>query len=121
MLQDKLIDLAVKAKVIAEQLPATESGKYMGKRLIESSVDLAILYEETTNSQNREQFITGLRKCAMEVGKMRVCVIIITESGLLEPGFTKPFMEECERLNALYMKSIITANQHRNKSNEDNT
>jgi len=114
-LEERLIDFAVNMIAIVEALPASKAGKHVAGQLIRSGTAPAPNYGEAQIAESRRDFIHKLKISLKELRESMIWLKIIERKPMCEREQTKPLIEECNQLVAIFVKSIQTA-----RDNEDN-
>jgi len=108
-LEDRLIDFAVMALDIAENLPRTQTGLHIAGQLSRSGTSPAANYGEAQGAESRRDFIHKLKVSLKELKETRIWLKIIERKNYSKEMPVMPVFEECEGLIRILGKSISTA------------
>lgn len=108
-LEDRLIDFAVMALDVAENLPRTQTGLHIAGQLSRSGTSPAANYGEVQGAESRKDFIHKLKVSLKELKETRIWLKIIERKNYSKQIPIAPVYEECEGLIRIAGKSISTA------------
>lgn len=108
-LEDRLIDFAVLALDLAENLPRTQTGLHIAGQLSRSGTSPAANYGEAQGAESRKDFIHKLKVALKELKETRIWLKIIERKNYSKQISVAPVFEECEGLIRILGKSISTA------------
>jgi len=111
-LEDRLIDFAVMALEVAEQLPKTQAGIHVAGQLTRSGTSPAANYGEVQGAESRKDFIHKFGIVLKELKESRVWLKIIKRKNYLPAEIVDPVLSECMELVQISGKSISTARKN---------
>jgi four helix bundle protein len=115
-LEERLIDFAVRIIRIAESLPKTKIGNHIAGQLIRCGTSPAPNYGEAQSAESRSDFIHKMKICLKELRETKVWLIIIIKANLIKSKVKlEPDMIERDELISIFMASIKTAKQNKQK------
>lgn len=105
-LEERLIEFALMALEVCENLPTNYGGQHLGKQLTRSGTSPALNYGEAQAAESKKDFIHKMGIVLKELRESKVCLIL-----LLRKGYTKreDVLAEAKELVAIFGKSIDTA------------
>ena len=116
-LEDRFIDLASGLLSIADALPDTGVGNYLGELLLKSSLSPMHSYGEAQNAGSRNEFIQKMSAILHELKGCRVALKIIRKKEMIKPAAKlEAVFSEIEHLIAIIGKSISTAKKNKGKA-----
>ncbi|HEV7780683.1 MAG TPA: four helix bundle protein [Chitinophagaceae bacterium] len=116
-LEDRFIDFASNILGIADALPDTGAGNYLGEQLIKSSFSPMLHYGEAQNSGSRNDFIQKMSAVLQELKGCRIALKIIRKKEMIKPAAKlEAVYGETEHLIAIIGKSISTAKKNKGKA-----
>ncbi len=116
-LEDRFVDFASSILGIADALPDTGAGNYLGQQLIKSSFSPMLHYGEAQNSGSRNDFIQKMAAILQELKGCRVALKIIRKKEMIKPAAKlEAVYGETEHLIAIIGKSISTAKKNKGKT-----
>lgn len=114
-LENRLIDFAVKATDIGENLPNTRLGNHLAGQLIRSSTAPALNYGEAQSGESRADFIHKMKICPKELRETFVNLKIISRKNIFDDiKLLEAVMSENNELISIFTRSITTAQQNLN-------
>jgi four helix bundle protein len=119
-LEERLIDFAVRAITIAEQLPNTYAGKHLGGQLTRSGTSPALNYGEAQAAESRADFIHKMKVSLKELRETYVCLKIIRKKQYFTTEKLEPILVENNELISIFVKSIDTARVNMEKEKKAN-
>ena len=113
-LEERLISFSVNILNLAEQLPNTRNGNYIGGQIIRSGTAPALIYGEAQSAESRKDFIHKMKIALKELRETHIALKIIKSKPLVK-HFDKvdELILECNELISIFISSIKTA--HKNK------
>lgn len=108
-LEDRLIDFAVMALDVSENLPRTQTGLHIAGQLSRSGTSPAANYGEAQGAESRKDFIHKLKVSLKELKETRIWLKIIERKNYSKQMPVAPVFEACEGLIRIIGKSISTA------------
>ena len=109
ILEDRLIDFAVRIIPLANRLSTTFAGKHIAGQILRSGTSAAPNYGEARSAESRADFIHKLRIAVKELNETSIWLRIITRGGLLKPRLLAGLSAECEELKRILGASLRTA------------
>jgi four helix bundle protein len=113
-LEERLIKFAVMIANLAETLPETMFGKYIGGQVVRSACSPALNYGEAQSAESLNDFIHKMKICLKELRETLISLKIIELKPLIKKtDQLEPCLLECKELIAIFVKSIQTAEKRR--------
>jgi four helix bundle protein len=109
ILEDRLIDFAVRIIPLANRLSTTFAGKHIAGQILRSGTSAAPNYGEARSAESRADFIHKLRIAVKELNETSIWLRIITRGALLKPRLLTGLAAECEELKRILGASLRTA------------
>ena len=116
VLQDRLIDFAVRACRVAAGLPRTPLGFHLSRQLVRSATSPAPNYGEAQSAESRQDFVHKMRICLKELREAQVWLRMIQRLGLACTQDLEAVLDECGQLVAIFTRSVVTASKRRSSS-----
>ncbi len=118
-LEDRLIDFAVLAIEIVNEMPDTKAGNHLAGQSVRSGTSPALNYGEAQSGESRRDFIHKIKIVLKELRETLVCLKIIYKAKLYhaEPRFCSALRENDE-LVSIFVKSVETAQKNLEKENK---
>lgn len=114
-LEERLIDFACTAIQISDGLPRTFAGIHLGNQLVRSGTAPALMYGEAQGAESRNDFIHKMRLALKELRETFNCLRIIKRMKWQTEKAIEPVINENHQLVAIFVKSIGTARNNKNK------
>ena len=115
-LEDRLVKFAVMIISLTESLPENYVGKYISGQLIRSGSSPALNYGEAKSAESINDFIHKMKISLKELRETFISLKIIKEKPLVkEDRLLMDCYNECNQLISIFVKSIQTAENNRNK------
>ena len=111
-LEDRLIRFGAEVCRLAEQLPATPTGRHISQQLIRSGTSPLANYAEVQGAESRRDFIHKLGLCLKEQRETGAWLRLIRRLELCRTEILGPACDECDQLTAILATSIRTARQN---------
>jgi four helix bundle protein len=111
VLQDRLIEFAVRGCQVAARLPRSQLGFHLSRQLFRSCTSPAPNYGEAQSAESRQDFVHKMRICLKELREAQVWLRMIQRLHLLESGDVDAVLEECGQLVAIFTSSVVTASK----------
>lgn len=112
-LEDRLVDLAVRAVGVVAALPQSVVGPHFAGQLVRCGTSPAHNYAEAQGAESRSDFIHKMKIAPKELRETRVCLRIIAQAGLIKPSAKpSPLITACDELIAIVVTSIATARKN---------
>jgi len=109
-LEDRLIDFAVIASGIINDMPNNKFANNLANQLARSCTSPALNYGETQSAVSKKDFIHKMSIVLKELRESLICLVIIQRSkscsldSLLEKA-----IKECDELVSIFYRSVETA------------
>ncbi len=112
-LEERLISFSVNILNLAEQLPNTRNGNYIGGQIIKSGTAPALIYGEAQGAESRKDFIHKMKIALKELRETHIALKIIKKKPLVR-NFDKVngLLDECDELISIFVSSIKTAHDN---------
>jgi four helix bundle protein len=111
-LQERILDFAVVAGRIADDLPDTRLGRHVAGQLVWCGTSPAANYAEGCAAESRSDFIHKLSICLKELRETRTWLRLIQKAGLLPGNRVGQAFDECSQLCNIVGQSVLTARQN---------
>ena len=116
-LEEWLINFAVRIIPITESLPKTRIGRHISGQIVRCGTSPAPNYGEAQSAESRGDFIHKMKVCLKELRETRVWLLIMVKAELIKPvSELEPLIDENNQLISIFVKSIQTARQNREKT-----
>ncbi len=109
ILEDRLVDFAVRVIHVVEALPDTKAGKHIAGQLVRSGTSPALNYGEAQSAESRSDFVHKMKVCLKELRETFICLKIIERKPMCSKSRLTPLLKECDELISIFVKSIQTA------------
>jgi four helix bundle protein len=109
MLEDRLVNFAVRIIPLANRLSTTFAGKHVAGQILRSGTSAAPNYAEARSAESRADFIHKLRIAVKELNETAIWLRIVAQGGLLKPQLLAQLTTECEELKRILGASLRTA------------
>jgi four helix bundle protein len=116
ILEDRLIDFAVRIIPLANRLSTTFAGKHIAGQILRSGTSAAPNYGEARSAERRADFVHKLRIAVKELNETSIWLRIVVRSGLLKPRLLLGLSGECDELKRILGASLRTARLRSAKS-----
>ncbi|MEZ5386281.1 MAG: four helix bundle protein [Prosthecobacter sp.] len=113
ILEDRLVNFAVRVISVVEALPDTKAGKHLAGQLVRSGTSPALNYGEAQSAESRSDFVHKMKVCLKELRETCICLKIIERKPMCSKARLNPLLKECDELIAIFVKSIQTAEQNK--------
>jgi len=115
-LEDRLIDFAVRIIHMAESLPKTKAGNHIAGQLIKCGTAPAPNYGEAQDAESRADFIHKMKVSLKELRETKIWLLITGKANLIKPASKlEPLIDESNQLISIFVASVKTAKQNKNK------
>jgi len=115
-LEERLIKFAVLISTLVEELPNTTTGKYLAGQLIRSGLSPALNYGEAKSAESMNDFIHKMKIALKELRETFISLKIIKQKHYKQVvNITDSCLKECNELICIFVKSIKTAEDNRQK------
>lgn len=109
VLEERLIDFAVRVIALANRLGPSLSGKHIAGQIVRSGTSPASNYSEARSAESRADFIHKLRIVVKELNETSVWLRITAKAGLMKPDLLTSLLAECDELKRIFGASLRTA------------
>ena len=116
MLEDRLVNFAVRIIPLANRLSTTFAGKHIAGQILRSGTSAAPNYGEARSAESRADFVHKLRIAVKELNETAIWLRIIAGAGLLKPRLLLGLSGECDELKRILGASLRTARLRGGKS-----
>ena len=116
ILEDRLIDFAVRIIPLANRLCTTFAGRHIAGQILRSGTSAAPNYGEARSAESRADFIHKLRIAVKELNETSIWLQIIARGELLKLRLLTGLSAECEELKRILGASLRTARMRGSKS-----
>lgn len=112
LLQGRLVEAAVLACQVADQLPRSPLGIHISGQLIRSCTAPAPGYAEAQGAESRRDFVHKMRICLKELRETEAWLQLIDRLGLVKQGDSlERARGEVSELIAIFTRSVLTASR----------
>jgi four helix bundle protein len=112
-LEERLITFSVKILNLAEQLPSSRTGNYIGGQVIRSGSAPALIYGEAQSAESRKDFIHKMKIALKELRETFIALKIIRKKPLIKRNAEVDILlKECNELISIFVSSISTAHSN---------
>ena len=98
---------------VADALPDTRLGRHIAGQLVRSGTSPAPNYAEACAAESKKDFIHKLGIALKELRETRIWLRLIAQADLLPLPRLNDVIDECEQLNNILGRSLITAKSNR--------
>jgi len=109
ILEERLIDFAVRVIALANRLSDSFAGKHIANQIVRSGSSPAPNYAEGRSAESRADFIHKLRIVVKELNETSVWLRIIAKSGVVKETLLDGLQNECDELKRILGASLRTA------------
>ncbi|MCX6249710.1 MAG: four helix bundle protein [Bacteroidetes bacterium] len=114
-LEERLVKFSVLIISLVESLPDNLPGKYLAGQITRSGLSPALNYGEAKSAESTNDFIHKMKVSLKELRETYVSLLIIKEKPLTKKmELLQSCLIECNELISIFVKSIQTAEKHRN-------
>jgi len=114
-LEERLLEFAARVGKVVDAMPDTRLGRHVAGQLVRSGTPPAPNYAEACSAESKKDFIHKLGIALKEIRETRVWLQLIVRAELLPPGRRQVLVDECEQLNRILGRSIITSKSNRSR------
>ena len=115
-LEERLTKFAVLISNLVELLPSTLTGRYLAGQLIRSGISPALNYGEAKSAESMNDFIHKMKIALKELRETFISLKIIKKKQYKQViSVTDSCLKECNELICIFVKSISTAENNRQK------
>jgi four helix bundle protein len=112
-LEDRLLGLAARIGKVVDALPDTRLSRHIAGQLVRSGTSPAPNYAEACAAESKKDFIHKLGIALKELRETRIWLRLIVKTELLPLPRLTEVIDECEQLNNIVGRSLITAKSNR--------
>lgn len=109
LLEDRLIDFAVRIIALCNRLSATFAGKHIAGQLVRAGTSPAPNYSEARSAESRADFIHKLRVVVKELNETSVWLRVVARSNLIKSTLLGGLTTEADELKRIFGASLRTA------------
>jgi four helix bundle protein len=110
LLEERLINFAVMALNLTDELPKTYAGKHLGEQLTRSAISPALNYGEAQNAESPKSFTYKVKHCLKELKETQINLKIIERKAMLKPLSVNQTLQECNELVAIFTAIVKKRN-----------
>ncbi len=108
VIEERLIDLAVRVIKMTTALPRTPAGLHIANQVLRSGTSPAPNYGEARGAESRADFAHKLGIVCKELNETGIWLRMIMKSDMLPDSRLKDLLDECEQLSRIIAKSRKT-------------
>jgi four helix bundle protein len=112
-LEDRLLGFAARVGKVVDALPDTRLSRHIAGQLMRSGTSPAPNYAEACAADSKKDFIHKLGIALRELRETRIWLCLIVKTELLPSPRLTELIDECEQLNNIVGRSLITAKSNR--------
>ena len=112
-LEERLLSFAARVGKVVDALPDTRLGRRIAGQLVRSGTSPAPNYAEACAAESKKDFIHKLGIALKELRETRIWLRLIVKTELLPVPRLTEVIDECEQLNNIVGRSLITAKSNR--------
>jgi four helix bundle protein len=116
LLEERLLDFAVRAGAVVDALPDTRLGRHVAGQMVRCGTSPAPNYAEACAAESRADFVHKLAIVLKELRESRVWLRLCAKSRLLAQPKLDPLIDECSQLMKIIGASIVTAKANARKA-----
>ena len=109
VLEERLIDFAVRVISLANRLSTSFAGKHIANQVVRSGTSPAPNYAEARSAESRADFIHKLRIVVKELNETSAWLRITAKSAIVKPDLLGNLLSECDELKRILGASLRTA------------
>lgn len=113
VLEDRLIDFAVRIIKLADALPSSPAGKHISRQLLRSGTSPAPNYAEARGAESSADFVHKLKISIKELNETSVWLRMVCRAELMKSELVEQLIDENQQLCRILSASIKTAQQNR--------
>jgi four helix bundle protein len=108
-LEDRLLGFAARVGKVVDALPDTRLSRHIAGQLVRSGTSPAPNYAEACAAESKKDFIHKLSIALKELRETRIWLRLVVKTELLPLPRLTELIDECEQLNNIVGRSLITA------------
>ena len=112
-LEERLLEFAARVGKVVDALPETRLGRHVANQLVRAGTAPAPNYAEACSAESKKDFIHKLGIALKEIRETRIWLELIIRAELLPSARMQVLVDECEQLNRILGRSMITAKSNR--------
>src|SRR6516162_5850716 len=112
-LEERLLSFAARVGKVVDALPETRLSRHIAGQLVRSGTSPAPNYAEACAAESKKDFIHKLGIALKELRETRIWLRLIVKTELLPLPRLTELIDECEQLNNIVGRSLITAKSNR--------
>lgn len=116
ILEDRLVDFAVRIITVVEALPDTKAGKHIAGQLVRSGTSPAPNCGEAQSAESRADFLHKMKICLKELRETLIWLKVVQRKPLCSKSRLAPILAECDELISIFVKSVQTAERSKGSS-----
>ena len=113
LLEERLLEFAARVGKVVDALPETRLGRHIAGQLVRSGTAPAPNYAEACSAESKKDFVHKLGIALKEIRETRIWLQLIVRAELLPLARMQVLLDECEQLNRILGRSMITAKSRR--------
>ncbi|MEM7010551.1 MAG: four helix bundle protein [Verrucomicrobiota bacterium] len=114
VIEERLIDFAVRVIRLSEAMPKTPTGKHIAMQLLRSATSPAPNYAEARAAESSADFIHKLKIALKELNESSVWLRMIIRAELIDQEKLTDLLDENQQLCRILNASIKTAKSRKN-------
>ena len=111
VLEERLIDFAVRIIKLSANLPKTPAGKHIAGQILRAGTSPAPNYGEARGAESHADFVHKLRIVLKELNETSIWLRIIKRCHLLREELLSDIIEENNSLSKIFTASLKTSRQ----------
>lgn len=115
LLEDRLIDFAVRVIKLADALPRTSTARHISSQLLRSGTSPAPNYAEARGAESAKDFVHKLKIAVKELNETSVWLRMIHRAELVPVDLLTELIDENRQLSRILNASIKTARPSTNQ------
>jgi four helix bundle protein len=112
-LEERLLGFAARIGKVVDALPDTRLSRHIAGQLVRSGTSPAPNYAEACAAESKKDFIHKLGIALKELRETRIWLRLIAKTELLPLPRLTELIDECEQLNNILGRSLVTAKSNR--------
>jgi four helix bundle protein len=115
VLEERLIDFAVRIIKLSANLPKTPAGKHIAGQILRAGTSPAPNYGEARGAESHADFVHKLRIVLKELNETSIWLRIIKRSRLLREELLADLLEENNGLSKIFTASLKTSRHQKRR------
>lgn len=111
LLEERLIDFAVRIVKLSASLPKTPSGRHIAGQILRSGTSPAPNYGEARGAESHADFVHKLRVVLKELNETSIWLRVVDRSDMLRRELILPIIMENTALCKIFTSSLKTASR----------